>query len=311
MLNNQIMKKFILFTIIVMLGMSLAIAAEYSYHGLVREGVTWVNEKVIIDHGDTTRFYYKYEFRGEDTLTNFPGDINQACYYYTGESLDTEQDSLIAGLSNGFMEITCYRNLAYVDARHNDRLLFELAMYLDGGTRILYSYGDYFYDDGTQDNWLRLYYLAMQHYWWEITNEEGLLTKENFVMVEPIEIDGISCERAAYINEQGDTMCYVVETIGFDSYNMGDLLTPFMRQPDPNADYQEYCGLSHVIKDGKIIYKGLRYRDGAFDGIDEVAAEQRCVADGNYYDLMGRPVGKEVPTTPGIYIHNGQKIVVR
>ena len=78
-----------------------------------------------------------------------------------------------------------------------------------------------------------------------------------------------------------------------------------------NADYQEYCGLSHVIKDGKIIYKGLRYRDGAFDGIDEVAAEQRCVADGNYYDLMGRPVGKEVPTTPGIYIHNGQKIVVR
>ena len=90
--------------------------------------------------------------------------------------------------------------------------------------------------------------------------------------------------------------------------NCGDWLT---RKPDPNADYQEYCGLSHVIKDGKIIYKGLRYREGTLTGIDEVAAEQRRVADGNYYDLMGHPVGKEVPTTLGIYIHNGQKIVVR
>ena len=56
-------------------------------------------------------------------------------------------------------------------------------------------------------------------------------------------------------------MCYVVEGIGFDSRNMGDLLTPFTREPDPDADYQEYWGLSHVIKDGKIIYKGMRYRE--------------------------------------------------
>jgi len=33
--------------------------------------------------------------------------------------------------------------------------------------------------------------------------------------------------------------------------------------------------------------------------------------DENYYDLMGRPIGKDVPSTPGIYIHNGKKIVVR
>ena len=88
----------------------------------------------------------------------------------------------------------------------------------------------------------------------------------------------------------------------------GDWLT---RKPDPDADHQECCGLSHVIKDGKIIYKGMRYRDGAFDGIDEVAAEQRRVVDGNYYDLTGRAMGKDVPTTPGIYIHNGQKIAIQ
>ena len=92
---------------------------------------------------------------------------------------------------------------------------------------------------------------------------------------------------------------------------MGDLLTPFTRMPDPDADYQEYCGLSHVIKDGKIIYRGMRYDEQIWTGINEVAADQRREMDSNYYDLVGRAVGKDLPTVPGIYIHNGKKIVVR
>ena len=93
---------------------------------------------------------------------------------------------------------------------------------------------------------------------------------------------------------------------------MGDLLTPFTRKPDPTADHQEWCGLSHVVKDGQIIYKGLRYRDNVHVGINEVVTDvpQRQL-DGNYYNLMGQPVGKDVPTVPGIYIHQGKKILVR
>ena len=113
------------------------------------------------------------------------------------------------------------------------------------------------------------------------------------------------------MDEFGEPKAYLVNGIGFDSRNMGDLLTPFTREPDPDADYQEYCGLCHVIKDGKIIYKGMRYREGAFEGINEVVTEQpRRPLDANYYNLMGRPVGKDVPTAPGIYIHHGQKIVI-
>ncbi len=144
-----------------------------------------------------------------------------------------------------------------------------------------------------------------------INYQEGdWLNRENFIQLEPLTIEGVSCSRYAYIDEQGDTAAYVVEGIGFDSREMGDLLTPFTHKPDSNADYQEYCGLSHVIKDGKIIYQGMRYRDGAYDAIDEVLTDQRRVMDDNYYDLMGRAVGKEVPSTPGIYIHNGNKICV-
>ena len=105
-------------------------------------------------------------------------------------------------------------------------------------------------------------------------------------------------------------MAYIVQGIGFDSYDMGDLLTPFTRKPDPDADYQEWCGLSHVVKDGRIIYKGMRYRHGAFTGINEVVVDKTRPIDDNYYNLMGQPVGKDVPTTPGIYIHQGKKICV-
>jgi len=144
------------------------------------------------------------------------------------------------------------------------------------------------------------------------SQREQFLTEENFVNVDPIEIDGVKCSRCAYIDEQGDTLAYVIEGIGFDSRDMGDLLTPFTRKPDPNADYQEYWGLSHVIKGDKIIYKGMRYRKGAHDGIDEVVADGTArLTDNNYYNLMGQPVGKDLPTTPGIYIHQGRKIVVR
>ena len=87
------------------------------------------------------------------------------------------------------------------------------------------------------------------------------LTLDNFVEVEPVWIEGQRCKRYAYYGDGDEPLCYVVEGIGFDSRDMGDLLTPFTRKPDPDADYQEYWGLSHVIKDGKIIYKGMCYNN--------------------------------------------------
>ena len=156
--------------------------------------------------------------------------------------------------------------------------------------------------------WDIYYYINNQAY-----PQMNLLNTDNFVKADPIVIDGVLCSRIAYIGEQGDTLAYVVEGIGFDSYDMGDLLTPFTRYPEADCGcYKEYCGLSHVVKDGKIIYKGMRYRDDNHVGINEVVADQpRYSTDPSYYNLMGQPVGKEVPSTPGIYIHQGKKIVVR
>ena len=296
----MIMKKTLLLSILVLLGMSQAAAQSDDYLPIVREGVKWVNEKVIINHGDTTRYYYCYEFCGIDSLYhNMLPEYFHACYYYEGDHLNVETDSLIANMSGG----SCFRNAAQYKIMREGRNLCSFLMYTDGGTRILYSFGL------PGENTTIDYYLACQIY----TETEPVLSTENFTEVEPIEIEGISCRRYAYVKENGDTMCYVVEGIGFDSRNMGDLLTPFTREPDPDADYQEYCGLCHVVKDGQIIYKGMRYTPDNMTGIDEVVAEkpQPRQVDDNYYNLMGQPVGKDIPTTPGIYIHHGKKIVVR
>ena len=307
----MIMKKTLLISILALLGMTQAVAQWDSsdYLPIVREGVKWVNEKVIINHGDTTSYYYTYEFNGKDSVgsNDMSAHLDNALYYYTGNSLDTEQDSLIAGLSDGYpylYEVSFFRNHAYDAVKTEGRNMIELPMYTDGGTRTLYRFGGW----GLID-----FFLMIQEWTHEFNPEqEVFLTSENFTEVEPIEIEGHSCSRYAYVKENGDTMCYVVEGIGFDSRNMGDLLTPFTREPDPDADYQEYCGLCHVVKDGQIIYKGMRYTPDNMTGVDEVVAEQRPRQhDDMYYNLMGQPVGKTLPTTPGIYIHQGKKIVIR
>ena len=132
------MKKTLLISILTLLGISQAVAQADDYLPIVREGVMWVNEKVIINHGDTTRYYYCNEFSGMDsTCVNLLGEVNHACYYFEGDHLNVETDSLIAGMSGG----SCLRNAALYKIMREGRNLCSFLMYTDGGTRILYSFG--------------------------------------------------------------------------------------------------------------------------------------------------------------------------
>ena len=310
------MKKTLFFAILALLCMSQARAQDNSPLPIVREGVKWVNEKVIVDHGDTTRYYYNYEIHGDyddfsqvDSWSDYDGLGYKACFYYTGNELDLNTDSLIAGLKGYAYDTYCGRNHAYDAVKH----IIPLGIFTSIVEPKKWMYA--FYETeymGTTYNIVDFYIFSQ-----EILGNSGsyprdpYLTHENFTEVEPVEIEGKTCRRWSIVGEDGDTLAYVVEGIGFDSRDMGDLLTPFTRRPDPAADHQEWCGLSHVVKDGEIIYKGMRYRKESIVGIGEAVADQpRRVLDPNYYNLMGQPVGKEVPTTPGIYIHQGKKICV-
>ena len=279
----------------------------YEYVPLVREGVKWINERVEVNNGDTTCYYYTYELKGHYSYPAWDGDgpsgsdEAKACHYYLGSKIDDDNDSIIASLGpDGIFRTSCYYNYALEKISDENRNLIKRMFYVDiddGETLYFMCHNSPSY---AVDLYLRLQL------------EPTILTSENFMMAEPITIEGYECNRIVYLDEQGKPKAYLVEGIGFDSYDMGDLLTPFTRKPDPTADHQEWCGLSHVVKDGQIIYKGLRYRDNVHVGINEVVTDvpQRQL-DGNYYNLMGQPVGKDVPTVPGIYIHQGKKILVR
>ena len=268
------------------------------YMPLDRESVQWVNEKVTVNGDDTTRCYYTYENKG-----NYPGHPYKACYYHEGKGvLDGSCGTLVAGSDDLFGAIYSYRNTVLDKVIEEDRNMMNYGP-KDLDTKFIYS--------GLMDHIPHSVVLESLPSFFIGSQRETLLTSENFIQIDPVMIENCMCSRWAYLGEQGDTLAYVVEGIGFDSYDLGDLLTPFTKKPDPDADYQEWCGLSHVVKDGKIIYKGMRYREGTFDGINEVTADtSRRPVDPQYYNLMGQPVGKDVPTVPGIYIHQGKKICV-
>lgn len=224
---------------------------------IAREGVQWVNERVTVQNGVTTRSYYTYEFKGSN-WRNQP-----ICYQYTGDAFDEETATIAAKFKTPYGTKLphidhVFDNISYEKVVSEGR---DMMAFMCGwpGVIPLYcwssSYSDI--DLTSPEN----YYIYFQR--------EEILNRQNFTEVEPVEIEGVQCRRYAYVDESGEVQAYLVEGIGFDSRDMGDLLTPFTRKPDPDAEYQEWCGLSHVIKDGKIIYKGLRYNAAAVEGLTD------------------------------------------
>jgi hypothetical protein len=240
--------------------------AEDRYMPLIREGVKWIYEKVTIQGGDTICQYYTYEFKGNHPEKTDYDCVCKALYRYDGQQhdLDVENDTIVAGMMENEAIIKSYFNEPMKQVVRQDRNMINL------GTEQQYT----LYLMGTNYGWLGCYY------YYVMNQKESFLNDANFVKADPIMIDGYLCSRLAYLDELGDTLAYVVEGIGFDSYDMGDLLTPFTRKPDPNADYQEWCGLSHVIKDGKIIYKGMCYHPIEIPG-DVNGDGEITVADAN------------------------------
>ena len=306
------MKKIIFFILFTLLCIIKTVSQNSEYIPYVTEGVKFVNERLIVNNGDTSSVYYIYEIAAgvdssyqflEDNELIMVGEDAYCCKYYTYPASTIDNDSIISWISlkeSALGNFYVYDNEAYWKIVQEGRNL-TISPGVMGPIHLydfLYSY-------------VNLYNEALFRYVY-VQPDPKALKAENFIEVDSIQVDGMQMQRIAYIDDSGNIIAYIVQGIGFDSYDMGDLLTPFTRQPDHDADYQEWCGLSHVVKDGQIIYKGMRYRHGAFTGIEEAVADRTSrPQDPRYYDLTGRIVGTEVPTTPGIYIHQGKKIAIR
>ena len=282
------MKKFLLFTMLVLLGMSQAAAHEYEYVPFVREGIKWICTISRYDEVSemNVRQIFNLEFKG-DTVIN--GKTYKAMHKYSGN------------------EINCINDTVPVYMREENKIVYAIipddVIYPSCPVGLYYSYSDIY--DGEEFEFCD--FNDPSGFW---ANEINESIGENFyrlVGIDTIQVGMHQAKRYKSAVGADETNFYIIDGVGYDS-NFGYTLFPFVPY---SYSSPVFYALSHVIENGEIIYKGIHYIPDAPEAVDEVVADQRRVMDDNYYDLMGRAVGKDVPTVPGIYIHQGKKICVK
>lgn len=284
------MKKTIFIALFALLGLFQASAQDYEYVPFVREGVKWVycyinNDDYQENHFDPNlaygTVYLNLEFKG-DTIIN--GKTYKAMHKYYGDAInelnDTipiymrEEDRVVyAIIPDGIFYHDC--PIGNYGGEYVDPAIYE------GQEFVLYDFRDPIsYWDG----------LFNQHFWYWY--DDMIVIGQHLVK--------------RYVGYHSGEF-HIIESIGMDAPSYSYTLCFFRLTTAGDVLFH----LSHVIEDGEIIYKGFRFDSDYWTGVDEVVADQWGLQDGYYYDLMGRAVGQDVPTMPGIYIHNGKKIVVR
>ena len=284
------MKKTLLFTLLTLLGVTSAVAHEYEYVPFVREGVKWVYV--------CKNPYWVEEFWGNEYYSfEFLSDVRIGDKYYKPIRLTRYLDK--DGTNKEVMDFTP------LYLREENKVVY--AIIPDGILHPqcpagMFNYIGYPYDNSPIT----------------VSNEEFILYDfndpmslyEGFVEYNGLDYEIIGGHKSKchhYTWYYGDDEV-IIEGIGYD----GAAGMPLFYFEYFITGFQVTYYLSHVIESGEIIYKSKSYKSDIHVGIDEMITDQSHVlADENYYNLMGQPVGTDVPTTPGIYIHNGKKIVVR
>ena len=280
-----------------LLGMTQMAAQEYEYVPFVREGVKWVYSYTNVDMIDEVMdrpadpnlaygtVYLTLELKG-DTVIN--GKTYKAMHKYYGDAINTVNDTIPVYLREEDKVVygIVPDGKTYADCPIG-RFIHSLKNYIINGEEfVLYDFQDpvTFWND--------------VFYWDEETwEEESVIASSEIIQV------GNHLAKKYVFLEGAD---YVIEGIGVDCLYSGYTLYPFKPIWMGSGDVK--FKLRYVVEDGEIVYKGVNYEQPT--DINEVMVDKARPMDENYYNLMGQPVGKNVPTAPGIYIHQGHKICV-
>ena len=279
---------------------------DYEYVPFVREGVKWVcyYDNPVEGQDDVLPggiHFFTFEIKG-DTVIN--GKAYKPVHYYSGNDIDPGNDTVPVFVREdqkvvyalipdqrqylecpiGIGTIAIFPNIysSVIVGREFPLYRFRYPEYYD----CIDDYDVYLYNVPAASSTRSVVYDGM-----DLTQVGDRMNR-----------------RYNYHRNDAANDC-VVEGIGYAGDSAGTPFNYFYGQTTGTNQVQYY--LSHVVKDGKIIFKTANYRN-PHDGINEVVADgTRRPADPHYYNLMGQPVGTTVPTTPGIYIHQGRKVVVR
>jgi len=292
------MKNSVFILLFTLLYISQAVAQEYEYVPFVREGVKWV---------------YCYDNPFSNDTYNMPEGLQYYCFEMKGD----------IQIGDKFYKPVVLTH--YFDNDGNKKEVEDyIPVYLREENKVVYA----IHPDGIWYAQCPIGYgwfvsMPSQELPFTTSNEEFILYDFN----DPVELYAVAegvgsveyCATGLMTICGQQRKCHhyrtwyseddnIIEGIGYD----GAAGFPLYYFYVSNNGFQVTYGLSHVIENGEVIYKGRWYDPDNRVGIDEVMTERgTAVTDSNYYNLMGQPVGTDVPTTPGIYIHQGKKIAVR
>ena len=299
------MTKKLMTLLLALLALAQAAAQEYEYVPFVREGVKWVyfyynslDEDGFIPHG---RHNYTFEMKGDTAINE---KSYKPVHLYSGESINEASDTIPVYLRE--------ENKVVYGIIPDERRYWECPIGIGTEVNDIHLFSDVvtgqefiLYDFNDPEAFYKNYESIETHYYCPLL-EEGCSASTDTVLIGN-QLRKRLTIRSPYPYFGGDD--YIIEGIGYAGDSPGMPLNYFYGLTTGMTQVLNY--FSHVIENDEIIYKS-RYYNLNNDGIDEVVTDQaRSSMDDNYYNLMGQPVGKDVPTIPGIYIHRGKKIVIR
>ena len=237
------MKKTFLISLLALLGMAQTVAQDYEYVPFVREGVQWVylynyDESSYVLHPDYTygRHYFKLELKG-DTVIN--GKTYKAMHKYSGRSINWENDTVPVFLreEDKIVYGIIPDGRKFADCPIGNE--FAQTEFYNGQEFVLYDFAD------------------------PVSFWENNLTAPNsypfliFMGVDTIQLGDKYVQ--SYKWRYSAQFCQI-EGVGVDMFFNGYTLYPYMEDYIlPNCKL--YFHLSHLIENGKIIYRGHYYNE--------------------------------------------------
>ena len=299
------MRQKIYISLLALFAITQVLAQEYEYKPFVREGVKWVcfydhtySSPITDQYFAEGRNYFTLEIKGDEIIGGKP---YKAMHLYRGNGInplnDTiplyvrEENRIVYGIEpEGHFYMPFIVGYGYT---HGENTIYD--MVYSGQEFVLYNFND-------PENYYDSVFWREYDPMWDIHYL-------SYLSNDTIELGDNLAKRHIFCLHTHDF--YIIEGVGYDGdhysgYTLGYLWINLY----PGHPYY----LSHVTENGNTIYKGMHYDSNHWEhnGVDEVVTDKtKRSQDPRYYDLMGRAVGTEEPTTPGIYIHQGKKIVIR
>ncbi|MBO4814032.1 MAG: hypothetical protein J5523_03650 [Muribaculaceae bacterium] len=331
------MKKIII-SLLMLIGITGAQAQEYEYVPLVREGVKWVyyvrmekNNQVhwcpltIEFSGDTILGRGAYAMYGHDTF--------KKCYMTIDPEfkdvwpMETDENGTFLA---AMMRETNKRVFAIYTKNYRRPFAARQGFhYYATGLETGQFYG--FQD--SDDEFDIHFYEKLNEEWmvYDFNNPSvfvrqaipyfNIETNEFYyrkaVEVNPITINGTTRKKfiSAFDDEsisiEDKSHLVLTEGVGFYlEENPRRLFSTFISPLGMLTDGGHYTEFSHVEESGNVVFQGPDYgKHNVPDAIKELNVDNTNKKDLNYYNINGQVVS--TPTQPGIYIHQGKKLVIK